>query len=406
MKNIIFIIVLVFARMSLFGVLEYFPENPANIADRDYSHVKIPGLTHELNIANTLLKFDDINMFQEGHHLSENEKKTLTSGDLNVLGNFKVTLLDFGSKNWNVSQEVIGSVYMSLLDKTYSTLVFYGNEVDKIYSTEVGKNSKAFNYWKTSFTYAYPKELNLGMIPGFPEAEKGILKTLREMPIYAGARLNFNYSGQFGGILESSQDFGSMEDSLHYDIYARYAHSDSKSSGNLNPSLGFGFKAKILDGFFYFSVDDLFLQLRFNNLAGQIYESTVTDSLLYLQPGATPEVFEDIQNDSLRVKKYTVKVSPAISIGAKYDILDNLNVMMKYSHNEFNPTDGFAVGATYVLKFMPVQAVLGFSETAYFKFQTGFKFRNFEWIGGLTFHHGMFRYAKGIGLLSSIDFRF
>ncbi|MDO9576612.1 MAG: hypothetical protein Q7J16_01875 [Candidatus Cloacimonadales bacterium] len=408
MKKIIISLSLLISCIALFGSFEFFPGNPANIADRNYTHITFPGLTYEFNINNTLLQLDDINMFQEGRLLTEGEKKKLTSGNLDLLGDFKTTILDFGNKNWNFSFEAISAFKLGVLDKTYSKIVFYGNEVNHPYSTEVGKGSEAFAYWKASFAYALPFDLNLGMISGvFPaETDNVVLSTLRDMPISVGANLNINYSFEYGGLIESSQEFGSLPEQNYYDINALYVYTDEKSTGSMNPSLGFGFKAKILDGFFHFDIDDIFLQLTYRNLAGGEFVKVGVDSLLYLQEGHEIFEIENSENDSLRLDKHTVKIKPSISIGAEYAILNNLDVMMKYSSNELIQTDGFAIGASYLWDIVPFQAIFGFSENSYYRFQTGLKFSKFEWATGLTFYHGFFRYAEGIGLNSSIDFRF
>jgi len=408
MKKIILTISILMICFGLFGNLEFFPENPANIANRNYTHITFPGLTYQFNITNTLIQFDDIMMFEEGHVLTEGEKEKLTSGNLDILGDVNTTLLDFGSRNWNFSVKAISAFNFGVLDKTYSKFVFYGNEANHPYSTEVGKGSEAFAYWKAAFTYSLPFELNLGMIPGvFPaETENVFLSTIRDMPIYVGANLNINYSLQYGGLIKSTQDFGSMPDSMYYDIHAIYAYSDEKSNGKMNPSLGFGLKAKVLDGYFHFNVDDIFLQLTFEDLAGGEIIKTVTDSLLYLQEDFEVYEYANSEDDSLRVKKRTVKIKPSVSIGAEYTFFNSLDVMMKYSSNELVQADGFQIGAGYQLGIIPLQTVFGLSDNPFFKFQSGLKFSKFEWINGVTFFHGFFRYAKGMGFNSTIDFKF
>jgi hypothetical protein len=408
MKKLIITLTVLIACFALFGSFEFFPENPANLAYRNYTHIMFPGLTYEFNLNNTLLQFDDINMFQEGRLLTEGEKKKLTSDNLDVMGDFKTTLVNFGDKNWNFSFEAVSTFNAGVLDKTYSEIVFYGNEIDHPYSTEVGKGSELVAYWKASFAYALPFNVNLGMIPGvFPaETDNVFLSTLRDMPISVGANLNINYSLQYGGVIESEQEFGTHPEQSYYDIRALYAYSDDKSTGSMNPSLGFGFKAKVLDGFFHFDIDDIFLQLTYKDLAGGEYIKVGIDSLLYLQEDHELLELENVENDSLRVKKRTVKFNPSVSFGAEYTFFEKLDVMMKYSSNELIQNDGFQIGAGYQLGVVPLQAVFGLLENSFYKFQSGLKFSKFEWSTGVTFYHGFFRYAKGIGLHSSIDFRF
>ncbi|MFC1898239.1 hypothetical protein ACFLYJ_01575 [Candidatus Cloacimonadota bacterium] len=407
MKKIIIVLTILATSFILSANLDFFPENPANYALRNYTHISFPTMT-EFNIANTLLVFDDINIFEEGHHLTENEKEKLTSGNLDIIGNFNTTFVEFGSKNWNFYFGVIGSFELGVLDKTYSEFVFYGNEANELYETEIGKGSKAFTYWKSSFAYALPYTVSLGMIPGlFPaDTDNNFISVMRDLPIQVGANLNINYSMQYAGILESYQDFGTTPDSAYYDLHAKYGFSDEKTSGRMNPSLGFGLKAQYLDGSFHFSMDDIFLQLSYRNLAGGRYVKTVSDYLSYLQPDYQSEEWANIENDSLRIKEETIKFKPSVSIGAEYTFWKKLDVMMKYSSNELTLMDGFVIGAGYQLGILPLQAKLGFSELNYFNFQSGLRFSKFEWISGITFYNGLFRYAKGMGFNSTIDFKF
>ena len=365
-------------------------------------------MNYDFNLNNSLLQFDDIMMFREGHVLTEKEKKKLTSKNLDIMGDFKTTIVDFGARNWNFSLEAVGVFKLGVLDKTYSKFVFYGNEADHPYQTEAGKGSQVFSYWKTSFKYALPFTVNLGMIPKlFPaETENTFLAAVRDLPLAVGANLNINYSMQYGGLIESSQKFGSMPDSLYYDINVRYAFTDEKSCGRMNPSLGFGLQADIWQGAFHFNIDDLFLQLTYRNLSGGEIVKVVTDSLLYLQEDYKPHEYENSENDSLRLKKHTLKFKPSVSVGYERSFFNRLDMMIKYSSNQLTQTDGLAFGATMMVGVIPLQTIVGFSDNTYFKFQTGLKLRKFQWVSGMTFYHGFFRYAKGIGFNSSIDLKF
>jgi len=393
--------------LPTFALFDSNSENPAGIAHRNYAQLYFPGLTYDLNISNSLLQLDDINMFREGKVLSEKDKKILTSGNLDLLGSFKTTALDFGYKNWNFSVEAITCWEAKLLDNTYSKIVFYGNELNKAYETHAGKGSEAFGFVKTSVTYAYPHDLSLGMIPGlFPEKADGILGTLKDMPINVGARLNLNRALAYGGVLESDQQFGSMPDSAYYNIYGKVAYSDEDTKGKLSPSFGFGLQTTFGDGKFNFSLDDIGLKLSYDDLAGGEISKVVTDSLLYLQNNFESYEYENIENDSLRISSIKKTFNPSFSIGVEYNFWEKLDAILKYSSSQISNNDGLLVGASYNLGCMPLQAFYGNNGISYYQFNTGLRFNHFEWEVGATFYHGFFRYTKGIGLNSGMVFKF
>lgn len=408
MKKYIITISILLISFALFANFNFFPENPTNIVHRNYSQITIPGFTYELNLNNSLLRLDDINLFQQGRRLKGSEKKLLTRDNLNLYGNFNTTILDFGNKNWNFSLKTITTFDMELLDKTYTKLVFYGNEADVAYISNNGEGSKAFAFCKASFDYAYPKALYLGMISGlFPtETENKFVSGLRDLNIYVGGSINLNYSLVYAEVIESRQEFGTMADSTFCDVYARYLHSDENFAGQLHPSFGLGLTVPFYSGFFHLSLDDIFLQLRYKNLVGGEYSMVVADSLLWFQDGHEAFEYENIQNDSIRVESKTLKINPSFCIGAEYTFFKKLDVMMRYTNNQFAYLDGFysAVGTQF--SKIPLQTGLGYDGNMYFQFKTGLNFNKVEWMIGTTFYHGFFRYAKGIGLESSMKIKF
>ena len=408
MKKTILIITLLAVSYLLFGNFDFFPENPCNIADRNYSHIDFPGLTFEMNIDNSILQLDDINMFQEGHNLTEAEKETLSKDDFEVYFNYKATLLDFGHKNWNFALKSMAFVDVEILDKTYSELAMYGNDTNIHYSSHTGEGSEAFSFWKATFNYAYPHGLSLGMIPGlFPaDSTSAFGEYLRDMALYFGMNINLNYSMLYTSIDESIQNFGSTNDTLYYYYKAHFKFTDEQSVGRLTPSLGFGMKARIFEGYLYASIDDLFMQLNYKNLTGGWYEKRYTNYLDYLQEGY--EAFQEtiIEDDSTRVKNRYVKIKPSVSVGMEYTFFRKLNVVAKYINEQYSYKNGFSFGAGYQLACIPIQAIMGYDENIFYEFKTGLIFNGFEWMLGGTFYHGFFRYGKGIGLNSMIRFKF
>ncbi|MCF7794519.1 MAG: hypothetical protein K9N39_11020 [Candidatus Cloacimonetes bacterium] len=407
MKKIIFISLVVAISIPMLALFEFNPENPANIARRDYTQIVFPGLTYNFNFNNSLLKFNDISMFEEGNVLTNSDKELLTSENIRLFGSFNTTLLEAGYQNWNLSIKAIGFFDAEVLDKKYSEIVFYGNQVDENYETNVGKGSEGFAMWKTAITYAYPRDLNPGMIPGlFSKESEGIIAEIRDMPINLGARFNINHSLAYGGIVESSQQFGSVPDSTYYDIYAKYAYSDGDTKGMTSASLGFGLITEFMGATFHLSLDDIFLKLSYDDLAGGEVSQVGTDSLLYFQEDHEIYEYENIDNDSLRLGSRTRSISPSFSMALEYTFLEKIDAVIKYSSSELSNQDGFLLGGSYELGVLPLQAFYGNNGSSYYQFISGLKFDNFEWKMGATFYHGFFGYAKGIGLHSGMVFRF
>jgi hypothetical protein len=408
MKKTLLVIALLATSYLLFGSFDFFPENPCNIADRSYSHIDFPGLTYELNIDNTLLQLDDINMFQEGHRLTDAEKATLSKDDFDVNFNYKATLLDFGHKNWNFALKSMAFANVEILDNTYTKLVVYGNDTNIPYSSHTGEGSEAFSFWKATFNYAYPHGLNLGMIPGlFPaDSTSAFGEYLRDMTLYFGANINFNYSMLYASIDESIQNFGSMPEKLYYYYNAHFKYTDEHSVGRLTPSLGFGMKARIFEGYWHASIDDLFMQLNYKNLGGGWYERKYRNDLLYFEEGYKAFYETILEDDSTRVKNRYVKIKPSVSVGMEYTFFQKLNVMAKYINEQYSYKNGFSFGVDYQLACVPMQAVMGYDENIFYEFKTGLIFNGFEWMLGGTFYHGFFRYGKGIGINSMIRFKF
>ena len=408
MKKIILIILTLSLSYGLFGNFDFFPENPANIANRNHSQICLPGLTFNFNFDNSLLSLDDMMMFREGHELTSDEKKILTEDDFMIDFNCKTTLLDFGHRNWNFSLDAMMFADVEILDKMYSNLVFYGNNTNVAYTSHTGQGSESFSFWKATFNYAYPKGLSMGMIPGlFPaDSTSAFVEYLRDMTLYFGANINFNYSMMYGTIVTSLQEFGSMPHSAYYKYTAHLQYSDEHSVGRLTPTFGFGLKARIFEGYLHFRLDDIFMQLNYKNLGAGKYEKMVVDSLLFfVDPDHKPFEEENFEEE-LRVKNKYVKIKPSVSVGMEYTFFHKLQVMAKYINEQYSYKNGFSFGVGYQLACVPMQAVMGYDDNIFYEFRTGLIFNGFEWMLGGTFYHGFFRYGTGFGLDSAIVFKF
>ncbi|MEA2095996.1 MAG: hypothetical protein U9P73_04795 [Candidatus Cloacimonadota bacterium] len=407
MKIKIITIFILTISLALFGNFDFFPENPANNADRVYSQIHLP-LSYDINVSNSLLRLDDMLMFQEGHQLTDNEKSVLTADDFLMDFNTSTSFLNFGHKYWNFEFGLKTYGNVEILDKMYSNLVIYGNDTNRPYISNSGEGSMVFSFWRATLNYAYPKGLRFGMIPGlFPEKESNsFVEYLRDMTLYLGANINLDYSMMYASLEESSQRFGSMTDSLYYHYQAHFKYTDEGSVGRLTPSVGFGVKAKIFNGNFHAQIDDIFMQLNYKNLAGGWYDQYYRNDLFFFDEDyeAIEETF--VEDDSTRVKNRYVKFKPGISVGMDYTIVSSLQVMGKYINNQHSYKNGFSLGLGYQLGFWPLQTVVGYDDNIYYEFKTGLIFDRFEWQTGATFYHGFFRYGKGIGLNSSMMFKF
>ena len=408
MKKIVITTIVLTLSLALFGNYDFFPENPANNADRPYSQIHIPFTTYEMNVNNSILRFDDMLMFQTEHQLTNSEKSVITADDFILDFNTSYDLLNFGHKYWNFDFGFKSFGNIEILDKMYSNLVIYGNDTNRPYESNTGEGSEVFSFWRATLDYAYPKGLSFGMIPGlFPENESSsFVEYLRDMTLYVGANINLDYSMMYASIDESSQEFGSMDDSLYYHYKAHFKYSDEGSVGRLTPSFGFGVKARIFNGNFYAKIDDIFMQLNYKNLTGGWYDKYYRNDLLYFDEDyeAIEETFAE--DDSTRVKNRYVKFSPSVSVGMDYMILKDLQIMAKYINNQHSYKNGFSFGAGYQWRWLPVQAVIGYDENIYYEFKSGLIFDRFEWETGATFYHGFFRYGKGLGLSSSMKIKF
>ncbi len=392
MRKIIIISFILTLSLALFGNYDFFPENPANNANRTYSQIHLPFLTYEINLNNSLLRMDDMLMFQTGHQLTDSEKSILTADDFSLDFNTSTTFLNFGHKNWNFEFGLKTYGDVEILDKMYSNLVIYGNDTNRPYESNTGEGSMVFSFWRATLNYAYPEGINFDFF--------------RDMTLYLGANINLDYSMLYASIDESSQLFGSMTDSLYYHYRAHFKYTDEGSVGRLTPSFGFGLKAKIFNGNFHAQIDDVFMQLNYKDLAGGWYDKYYRNDLFYFDEDyeAIEETF--VEDDSTRVKNRYVKFNPSVSVGIDYTIINNLQIMSKYIYNDHSHKNGFSFGAGYQLAWWPFQTVVGYDDNIFYEFKTGLIFDRFEWLVGSTFYHGFFRYGKGVGLESSMMFKF
>jgi hypothetical protein len=258
----VFVVLLI---SRFYGFFENFPENPANIATRQNSELYFPGLHHSFHLSNSLLtiqEFDDI--FKKNNFLSVSEKEILSKNDLSFCFDHTADILSFGNNSWNVKLTSIILGNANLLDKQYTELILYGNEANKHYLAHSGEGSEAMMLFKTQMNYAYPKplETQIALLP---------------VKVFFGANINFYLPELYGKLLESTQEFGTLQTGTYYRLKNKYTYSDEDSFGRLSPAFGIGTKVNFLEGTFHLSVDDLFAKLRYKNLSLGTYEKIYGD---------------------------------------------------------------------------------------------------------------------------------
>ena len=392
-KNIIFILALVVTQSVLFGFFNHFPENPAEIADRQHSEMYVPGMQHSFRLQNSLLTMKDFDtIFKDGHFITAEEKKTLTAKDLELSFRYNSDLISLGREYWNVkfSGDAFGNV--NILDKQYTELILYGNEADKAYIANSGEGSSAYFVFRAIINYAYPKPFEF-QTPAFP------------IKLYLGANINFYFPELYAEATESIQEFGTMQTGAYYNFKNEYLITDKESFGRLSPGLGFGTKVEILNGSFHFSLDDIFAVLRYKNLLSGSYENVYEDTLFYFDEDFEPFEEETI-DDSSRISKRNISVSPAVSVGAEYLFFDNYTAFAKYKYSMFSSKNGFSMGVGYDQFEMPVQLSFGIDEEPWYEIRTGFVYDQFELLLSGVFYNGIFGKMKGFGFDTGLKFKF
>ena len=392
-KKIRFILITVVAQTFIFGFFNHFPENPAEIADREHSEIYVPGFQHSFRLQNSLLTMKEFGtIFQEGHFITDEEKKTLTRKDLELSFRYNADLLSFGRKYWNVkfTADAFGSV--NILDKQYTELVLYGNEADKQYTANSGEGSSANMLFRTIINYAYPT-------PFVFETPVSPIK------LHLGANVNFYFPELYAEAVKSTQEFGSMQTGAYYDLNSEYLLSDEKSYGRLSPGIGLGAKAEFLNGNFHFSLDDIFGVLRYKNLLNGSYENVYEDTLFYFEEDFEPFEEETI-DDSSRISEKNISIPTAVSVGAEYLFLDNYTAFVKYKYSMFTAKNGFSLGVGYDQFEMPIQLSFGIDEEPWYEVRTGFIYSKFELLFSGIFYNGFFDNLKGFGVETGLKFKF
>ncbi len=409
MKTIYWTSLLILITCSLMAT-SFFSDNPAGYARRKGIELVIPVTTFQANFRNSSLSLTDLEMFQEGHVLKDSEKDKLVDADLDTDIHVSMEPLSFGYRNWQFRQQLFVTAHANILKKEFSEMVFYGNEIDSVYQVEAFKGTHALGFSKTSFAWSYPEDISLKALPndatGLASLD-GALEFLSGMSVNLGAQMNFYYGAGYGKVLNSSQEFGSLPDSNFYKVSMKYGFTDGDSDGSLVAGMGFGLRLNLPKGAFHFYMDDIMLaDMRFSNLAGGLYEANYQDSLLYLQEDFEP-FDESNQNDSLRISKHKVRISPTIVWGLEYNVYQKLDAMIRIQRSDYLANDGISFGVSYPLtSVIPMKLSVGFGEQTSIEYQTGLQFEHFSWDIGYIWYDGFFNGSHGLGLKSGMKLVF
>lgn len=407
--NKLLLIIILFCAVSLYAGWNPADNNPASIALNDQITFSIPGFSTKINAKNSLLRIDDLIIFDKnridnGHVLSNTEMDILTAKDLSFRVGFSSNIFELGIRNFRLSVNTYGVGKGDVLDKDLVELILGDNETNIGYSFDTGENSKAFAFVKTSLDYAWANSFYPGK--GWEPTQSGLLNTILNPRLQIGGRFSLYNSANYAEISESSIEFGSMEDSLYYDYYMRYAYSSDSPKSIVSPGLGLGIIAEYEKAKVSLLVDDLFTKLYFQDLKGGEYEGQFADSLLFFHSDDYEPFDESNENDSLKVARKSLTLRPSLEFAVQSNVWKELDLTLKYQYSDYKMLNRFSLTTDYtVAMIVPLRVVLGYDKQMYYHFATGINSRVVDFYLGTTFHHGFFRYMKGFGLETGLKFR-
>lgn len=403
------LLTILFCSASLFAGWNPEDNNPASISQNYQVNFSMPGFTNQLNAKNSLLRIDDLIIFDKnridnGHVLSQTEIDILTAKDLSFGLGFSSNIFELGIRNFRFSVNSYGVGKGEVLDKDLVDLILGDNETNVGYSFDTGENSKAFAFVKTSLDYSWPHSFEPGK--DWEPTRNNFLNRILNPTLFVGGRLSLYNSANYAEISDSSIEFGSMEDSLFYDYYMRYAYTSNAPKSIISPGFGLGVIAEYENARASLFIDDLFTKLYFQDLKGGEYEGQFADSLLFFHSDDYEPFDESYENDSLKVARKSLTIRPSLEFSVQSNVWKELDLTLKYQYSDYRMLNRFSLTTGYtVAKIVPLRLVLGYDEQMYYHFATGIKSRVVEFYLGSTFHHGFFRYMKGFGLETGLKFK-
>lgn len=410
-RKIVFVMSLILIITNTHAFFSMFSDNPAYIATRYHSEIYVPGTVMNFHFDNSLLSFKDFEMFQADHVLTSAEKRLLTKKNLDIYASFGSDFLHYGYQNWDFTLSLHGLMRANILDKQFTKIVFYGNELDKKYTMYNGDDTYFVSFAKMAMRYGHQTAFQLDFInevnTPYPLVNN-VVDHIREMPIYFGANMNLYTPLAYGEVVESKQEFGTTPESNFYDYTMHYIYSDDETLNNAQTHWGFGlgFKAELPDGWFYFHLDDIFASLTYRNLAGGLYEGTYIDSLLYFDEDFEP-FDESYENDSLRVSRKRYSLSPSVKFGVEHGVWEDFSISVQYYHSKFNYQKGFSFGVEWdKIDWLPLKFTIGSAENRYYEFRSGLNFKHFQLLVAPIYYNGFFSRTKGLGFRTGMKVTF
>jgi len=409
MMNKLIIITILFCSVSLFAGWDAAESNPASVSQNDQVTFSVPGLNNQLNANNSLLRIDDLIIFDKnridnGHVLSDTEMDILTAKDLSFGVGADVNIFELGIRNFKLSINSYAVGKGDVLDKDLVDLILGDNETNVGYKFDTGENSKAFAFVKTSIDYAWHKPFDLRK--NWEPTGSNFINDILNPTLYVGGRLSLYNSANYAEVSESSIEFGSMEDSLYYDYYMKYAYTSEAPKSIVSPGFGIGAIAEYENAKVSLMIDDIFTKLYFQDLKGGEYEGQFADSLLFFHSDDYEPFDESNENDSLKVARKSITLKPSIEFSVQSNVWKKLDLTLKYQYSDYKMLNRFSFTSDYtVAKVVPLRFTTGYDKQMYYHFATGIKSRVVDFYLGYTFHHGFFRYMKGFGLETGLKFR-
>ncbi len=415
MKKQIALIIIILISIQLMAEFQFF-QNPAELAQNEEVEISIPVFNMGFNVKNSLFNFNTVDIFdtskyQNGELMSDKDKDIFTSGDLNMDMNFDMELFGLKYNNWKFSTSLINFADLHLLDKQFSEIIFYGNELDKIYKTDAGGGSYGYAFVRNRIEFGFPKEFTLGMI--HPYVDSYLQKSkwgevINDMPIHFGTNLNFDYSLAMAKVISRKQRFGSLSDYSFYDYQIEAKYTDFDSNGKFNLSYGLATEIDVLENCsVHFILDDLFAKLSFKDLAGVNYQATFIDSLDYMNEDY--EAFdESTENDSIRYSSSEIDIKPGIVFGVEYYPIEKLQLQIKIDNRKYSINRGFSFAVGYkIARYLPIKLILGTNNDSFkSEIQTGLNFAHYDFDLAFSNSGGLFNSAKGIGFRTGMKIKF
>ena len=389
---------LIFSLSFLWAEFKFFPENPASIAGREYSQIRVPGSDVSFLFVNDLMFLDDIektiSYFQENHNLTESEKEFIKekfSGNTFELYN-KISLLDFGHKNSQFSVKAYSYGKLLNLDGEFLKLIIDGNDFSSTenYKYNLASGSEVISFAKLSYDKAY-----------LLNAEKvwENFKVFFDVPVYWGYRINIYQPIYYYKVEDNTYKFinNGYETDSSLIINSDILESDIVDDNTIGLGLGTGFKVRLPKGWFSFSIDDIFGSMTY--YVDRTVEKKNTNLSDFLNDKDT------VSSKTKTVEAIKYELDPSFSVGLEYSLINNVDLLLKYISCEYENQNTFYMGFNLqYINFIPLQLIYGINEDKenIYSLKFGLYFPYWESSIDMTFYDGFLDSAKGFSLSADL----